>query len=339
MNATQAFLASVTPGMDIIAGVSDLPADTVGPDTLLLELAALHQTYFGKTNFAAKQRAAVAAAREAGQSLTALNIIERYSNRLRKQRDIWDLRVELCGLNVSESELERFAAQRVRDIQPPALPAPGIRLRRPKDKNWTMSITASSEDIADMAAALGKTVEEAKEFFFGKEGEEKAGRASKITNVVIPLDDLARVVEGDGEEITLRMTNGATITGARLVQALLNNIGLATLVDPVEGPVNLYRLQRFASDKQRTMALAENPLCAWPDCNQPGEESQIHHLHAWQHGGHTNPKNLCTLCPYHNGINTDNPNAPPHRGRMIRSHGSIEWQPPWAEPVKTDRSV
>ncbi|MDN6237236.1 MAG: HNH endonuclease, partial [Corynebacterium flavescens] len=45
-------------------------------------------------------------------------------------------------------------------------------------------------------------------------------------------------------------------------------------------------------------------------------------------GGETNVANLVTLCSYHNGVNEDDPNAPPRRGRLTRKGGTIVWQPP-----------
>lgn len=98
---------------------------------------------------------------------------------------------------------------------------------------------------------------------------------------------------------------------------------------PEEGPVNLYRTARVANDKQRIMAAAENPRCAWPGCNQPADLSQVHHLKAWSNGGETNMKNLVMCCAYHNGVNDDDPNAPPRRGRLERVGGRIVWRPPF----------
>ena len=95
--------------------------------------------------------------------------------------------------------------------------------------------------------------------------------------------------------------------------------------------MNLYRTSRHASDKQRLMAGAENPTCPWAECNYPADKCQIHHLQAWKHGGETNMANLSVACPYHNGVNDDDPNAPPLRGRLARVNGTIKWLPPWAE--------
>ena len=149
--------------------------------------------------------------------------------------------------------------------------------------------------------------------------------------MVLRLDELDRVVDTAGDDITLQLTNGARMTGADLVHRAFTAHGYVTLIHPVKGPVNLYRSERLASPKQRTMAAAENPTCPWPQCNYPADECQVHHLTAWRHGGETNPENLTIACPYHNGVNDDDPNAPPLRGRLARVNGTIKWLPPWAE--------
>ena len=113
------------------------------------------------------------------------------------------------------------------------------------------------------------------------------------------------------------------------------------LFHPTAGPVNLYEA-RFASDKLRTLAMAENLVCPWPDCNVPADRCQVHHIDAHKNGGHTKPSNLTMLCKYHNGINDDgdlgNPGSQkrqnkrgngkpspgkPKRGRMRRHRGKV----------------
>lgn len=324
MNITQTFVASFAPGMDIVAGAPAL-RDESGP--LVRSIVQLHDVYFGKTAFTRKQRQAVEAARDSGKSFTALEIIEKRIAGVKPAAKKWDLRLELCGIRVGEDALDKIAKKKAAEAKQATPAKEGVEVIKRAGDLWSLKVTGDSDVIADMANAVGKTLDSAKRFFFSGKA---APRSTKLTNVIITLDDLVKVLYGDGSEVTLQMTNGATITGAKLVQSLLANNGLATLVHPVDGPVNLYRLQRFASPKQRLMALAENPKCAWPGCNVAGEDCQIHHLRAWIHGGETNPSNLATLCRYHNGVNEDDPNAPPRRFRMIRRQGLIEWQPPWA---------
>ena len=149
------------------------------------------------------------------------------------------------------------------------------------------------------------------------------------TNVIVTLDEHTEVLRDDGDDIILKMTNGATMKGKDLVTALLADAGLVTLVHPYHGPANLYRLSRLANEKQRLMAMAEMPTCAWPGCSHPADRAQVHHLKAWKFGGSTNPENLTIACPYHNGVNDDDPSKP-RRGRLERVNGKIRRIPPWA---------
>lgn len=153
------------------------------------------------------------------------------------------------------------------------------------------------------------------------------------TNIIIPLDELTDILNDDGDEVLLKMTNGATMTGKDLVSRTLADEGLITLVDPYEGPINLYRTSRMANEKQRLMAMAQNPTCAWEGCNHPAETAQIHHIKAWKFGGLTNPANLATACPYHNGVNDDDPSKP-RRGRLERVNGKVRRIPPWAHTYR-----
>ena len=109
------------------------------------------------------------------------------------------------------------------------------------------------------------------------------------------------------------------------------------LVDRVKGPVELLRTQRLASEKQRIMAIGEQPTCAWDSCLCGADYAQIHHITEWRNGGETNPENLTPLCEYHNAIN-----GLPGRGRIVRENGRIKWQPPGPrnprEPVHPHRA-
>ena len=124
-------------------------------------------------------------------------------------------------------------------------------------------------------------------------------------------------------DIVVQLSNGAKITGAELIERELAEEGLVMIVDRVKGPVDLHRTQRLASDKQRIMAIGEQPTCAWDECLCGADYAQIHHITEWKDGGETNPENLTPLCKYHNAIN-----GLPGRGRIVRENGRIRWQPP-----------
>ncbi|WP_191374199.1 HNH endonuclease signature motif containing protein, partial [Corynebacterium stationis] len=114
------------------------------------------------------------------------------------------------------------------------------------------------------------------------------------------------------------------------------------LFHPTTGPVNLYEA-RFASEKLRTLAMAENLVCPWPDCNVPADRCQVHHIDAHKHGGHTKPSNLTMLCKYHNGVNDDDgprkKRKRPSRGRMRRHRGKVRLHTPSGKLVGNTHEV
>lgn len=321
----QAYLDALRPGMEIIAGAQGMSATQLealgAPDTEARMLARLAHTYFGPTKFSAKQRTA----RESTHSLPVLKIIERYAAKAANQAEAWRLREKLCALQAPASDIEKQARRLTR--RPARGPRAGARLYR-RRKAWTLAITGPSDMIADLWARLDKTkpVEQLTGLLYG--GVKAAQRPTPRTNVIVRLPEFIDVLHGTGDEITLRLTNGATMTGKDYLERVLADAGLGelfTLIHPVEGPVNLYRAQRHASSKQRLMAAAENPTCPWPECNIGADEAQIHHIHPWRLGGETNMANLTTCCGYHNGVNQDDPNAPPGRGRLDRIDGVVTW--------------
>lgn len=121
---------------------------------------------------------------------------------------------------------------------------------------------------------------------------------------------------------------GPEVTGADVVATGVGGTGLKdgdyiTLISPEQGPVNLYRVRRLASRKQRRMLEAETTRCSWPGCGRPANECQVHHLQEFAKGGETNPENMALLCAYHNGVNGQH-----GRGRMARVSGRVTWLPP-----------
>lgn len=317
------YLAAINSPMALIgecAGLSEAElVDRGFSDKEAAEFARLADTYFGRTSFSAKQRAA----RTTALPLDALKIIEVHAQKLKTQRAAWALRAELCRLNVSTSEIEKRARRRVKEERTQKR-AEGVRLTRRTDDLWTLTITAESDLVAEINNHVS-TVDDARRVF-----AEGAATSTITTNVVLTLDDMVKVTHGEND-VTLQLTNGATITGAQLAERALADAGLITLIHPVTGPVNLYHTRRLATWKQRQMAMAENPVCPWPDCHIPADECQVHHLQPWLLGGETNAENLTIACKYHNAVNDDDPNAPPWRGRLERRpHEGIVWRPPWA---------
>lgn len=329
MNTLQKFLNALGAGIDVVAGCDGMSeADLIAagaPDKTARQLLRLHDSFFGTTGMTRMQRDAVKAARERGHSLPTLEVIDRYARKAKTKALGWRMRLELCRTNADTLAMESLAKKKLKEHSASPKRTAGVKIYRRRNALWTMAITASSQVIAELNDVVDeqRPIESIRDAFF----KGAAPRKGLQTNILVPLDALAKILDGDGEEITLRMTNGATMTGAEYVNKVISGeIDLdgtyATLFHPVRGPVNLYREERSASLKQRIMAMAESPTCAWDDCMKPADECQVHHLIAWKLGGFTNPENLVMLCAYHNGINQDDPNAPPGRGRMVRVRGT-----------------
>ncbi|MGP5507358.1 HNH endonuclease signature motif containing protein [Corynebacterium flavescens] len=326
----QEYFAQLSRGVDLVAECSGLSApdlEKMGASAQdAAELISLHTIYFGPTPYTAKQRSAVCAARRNGHTLSTLQHIESFTRRITGKLDAWNLRVELCS--TPGEHVTAVARRRLREMRVPRQYTERVMLRQHPNGLATLTVTGNGLDMADAFRTIDhkRPGESFIARMLGKAGP--AARTRVTTMAVLQLEDYGTILRRERDDVLVRTTSGAVITGAQLVERACANEGLVTIISRTQGPVDLYRFERFASVKQRTMLAAEHPTCAWPGCNTPAERGQFHHLTPWKHGGETNVVNLVTLCSYHNGINDDDPNAPPRRGRLTRQGGTVVWQPP-----------
>ena len=297
------------------------------------ELAGLHQVYFGPTRFSGKQRKARHAALKQRHSLGTLTLIETYPARVKKTLDAWNLRAKLAA--TPAHRIPHVAAARLKELRAKRTAKPGVRITYREQGPNTLAITDDATTIANMRAVLESTnntdlLKAANDVFFNQaSGTKPAVR----TQVIITLNELDQIINGDGDEIQLNLTNGARMTGAEFLTHTFAEIGYATIVHPLDGPINTWRLERGANLNQRLSLHAEFHTCSRPGCNKPADYCQVHHLIPWQAGGFTNIKNLTFLCAYHNGINDDDPSRPTGRGYMYRLNTGVSFIPPWGAPI------
>jgi hypothetical protein len=116
-----------------------------------------------------------------------------------------------------------------------------------------------------------------------------------------------------GPGIDLPIDTIRTIAGrARFVPVVVNRDGAVVLQgDPVPSydqitasltrPVALDhgRSRRHASVRQRRALRAMYRGCAIPGCARHVSITEAHHIHYWEHGGHTDLANLLPLCRHH----------------------------------------
>ncbi|ACP33710.1 hypothetical protein cauri_2117 [Corynebacterium aurimucosum ATCC 700975] len=297
------------------------------------ELSQLHQVYFGPTRYTGKQRKARTAALKQRHSLGTLTLIETYVSKVKKTLDAWNLRAKLAA--TPAHRIQAVATARLKELTRKRTAKPGVRITYRTQGPNTLSITDDATTIANMRGVLESTnntdlLKAANDIFFNKaSGTKPAVR----TQVIVTLNELDQIINGEGDEIELNLTNGGRMTGTEFLTHKFAEIGYATLVHPLDGPINTWRLSRGANLNQRLSLHAESHTCSRPGCNKPADYCQVHHLIPWQAGGYTNINNLTFLCAYHNGINDDDPQRPTGRGYMYRLNTGVDFIPPWGAPI------
>lgn len=333
----------------------------------LRELESLHRVYFGRTKFSKQQRIAQEAARAGGFSLDELALIEKHLSPIDDPSTLWHLRHELLRTKGGYEDLLR----RVKEVVPKerAKPSKGARFSRSVDGMRTMTVTEEERTIADLEHALrSQTDPHSNEpissqmadafvnLMRGNADDDCSVSSSARSGVpyaaprpllLIPLDQHTRILDGDGDDVVLGLTDGTTMTGAEYLQRFHSgDAGAAgaagaygsleaALFHPTEGPVNLYEAARFPNDKMRDLLRAAMPVCPVPDCKQTADYCEFHHITPWKHGGHTNLANLTPLCRYHNRTNDDDPHIV-KRGKITTVSGTPMWQSPRGYLVPND---
>lgn len=292
------------------------------------KLHTLSKLYHGKTKHPQMRAKTLAAIADNDLPYAALAIMETRARTIRGQGAKWSFRLFMArlkyrrkrtqGLNLEEFTQAAYEEAERRSSAERA-PKNPLRITRRAASDWSLTLTGEKNAVSLLYEALRELDDPIGKFL-------NAGRVKKILRpvVVIPLAEVTTVLDGTNDETVFRCSDGITKTSRELAAAELDSEWGFALLHPVKGPVDLLRSQRFANDKQRTLAMVENPTCAWDGCRMPADECQVHHIHSWAHGGQTNMSNLATCCRYHNGINDDDPHAPTVYGRLERVDGKVQ---------------
>lgn len=319
MNALEAYAAAAARGMDIVAAATDAALASLAlPHAEVLALRSLHAAYFGRTTNSAKQARARVEAQSRGHGIGTLMRIEKHAARVKDVNKKWDLRLALC--QAPADRVDDVARRMLAKWRKPAQPREGVTRVIHANGLATLRITGRLADMQDVLGNLDKAapVQSFLDMFFGRAG---AARAELVTNVLIPLGDLATIASGLGDDLVLQLTNGGTITGLEFMQRRVREAGFATLLTPAGQAVALGRTQRFANEVQRMMLMAESAFCNWDGCHCPADECEAHHLVPWSSGGGTDLPNLTLVCPFHNGWNDDVGGA--RHGHLARIDGKV----------------
>ena len=353
MNILSAYAYVTSHGVAFLRACLDVHAYDLAAYGISVRLAKSYkrtaEAFLGAADSPRVQRETLELAESKGLSVEHLVMINRHAGKLKARGKAWALRAELVAMNGSFDEVNEFAAQRVRELSGPTPPQPGVRISRGRDGMRTMSITDDQRAVTDLektldaltaareeaAGALPRSEALRESFWQHLNSGSAMLKPAYSTVIAVGVEDAVQLMRGEGDDVVLGLSDGTTMTGAEYLRmALAGALGdeiLAGLFHPTHGPVNLYGA-RFASAKQRILAKAENLVCPWPDCAVPADRCQVHHIQAHAHGGQTEPSNLTMLCPYHNGVNDDDPRQRLRgrrtRGRVDRHFGRVRYSTP-----------
>ena len=353
-----------TSGISILRDVYDCSPHDLVSSVMSLKTARkythLATVLFGPADSPKMQRDAVALAEERELSIEYLEMVNKHAKKLKTRGAAWRLRAELIAYEGTLDEVDAHGKKRVTEEGGDKQKQRGVRVGRAIDGLRTISITDTQRRITDLEKTLDAAITNAdqprSEALLEPFWELLEGNGTGLikpeyrTVIAIGLDDFAKVSCGKGDDVIIGLSDGTTMTGAEFINAAMEgSLGdklYVGLFHPTAGPVNLYET-RFASDKLRTLAMAENLVCPWPNCNVPADRCQVHHIDAHKNGGYTKPSNLTMLCKYHNGVNDDGDPGNPgpqkrkdkrgkgkaSRGRMRRHRGKIRLHTPGGKLV------
>ena len=356
MKGQQILELFTTSGVTILRDVYECSPYDLDSGVMKLSTARkyvkLADVLFGPADSPRVQRDAVALAEQRELSIEYLEIVDKHAKKLKTRGAAWKLRAELIAYEGTLDEVDEHGKQRVTEEGGDKPKQRGVRVGRAVDGLRTISITDTQRRITDLEKTLDAAVKDDDQprskallepFWSLVEGTGTGLIKPEYRTVIaIGLDDFAKVSCGNGDDVIVALSDGTTMTGTEFINAAMEgSLGdklYVGLFHPTAGPVNLYEA-RFASDKLRTLAMSENLVCPWPDCNVPADRCQVHHIDAHKNGGHTKPSNLTMLCKYHNGVNDDGGPRKKHgpgkskpgkssRGRMRRHRGKVRLHTP-----------
>jgi hypothetical protein len=125
-------------------------------------------------------------------------------------------------------------------------------------------------------------------------------------------------------------STGQPLTAAQALK-LADEAIIVSLVRSATGAVlKLGRTQRIATRAQSWALIARDKGCSFPDCDEPPERCQRHHVIPWWLGGPTDVDNLTLLCHFHHRVFEE-------RGwSCVIVDGLPYWiAPKWLDPSQT----
>ncbi|SDW38484.1 protein of unknown function [Amycolatopsis xylanica] len=104
------------------------------------------------------------------------------------------------------------------------------------------------------------------------------------------------------ESGTVPLEGGRNITAREARRVCCEADVYVAILSGTDVPLDLSRLQRYASPGQRRALALRDQGCAFPGCRRTPRDCDAHHVIHWLNDGETKLENLCLLCPHHHQL-------------------------------------
>ncbi|WIM67127.1 hypothetical protein QP027_08325 [Corynebacterium breve] len=310
---------------------------------LVGSMHALRHVYFGPTKSTRRQRQARENAASNKLGFDRLGAIERVVRRLHDSSKDWALRLELTRFVGNHRDFrrharEKLAAYNAAGAKPESKPSLKITHHKGTTEA-TLSLRAASSSIREIeafarkhAADNGISVPDAAIAAFLKPSQSAPVYRIKV---LVTLENIRRILSGEGSDVLVQTTSGAIMTGTELMSKQLDPVAEFIGLTPMHGAISIATgntpinnrtklkaeqarrardgiapvtpaavdkaLSRHGSYKDRCLQEANQTLCAGEDCSVPVAYCELNHNVPFSKGGLSLLSNLSLLCRYHNG--------------------------------------
>ncbi len=349
MNLRQYLIASGSAAMTMLADATELAPreliDAGAEPTHLDRIVRLHNIYYGPTKSHRRQRKARGHAIEKSLGFDRLEAIEGFVDKLYDKSKSWALRHDLTRFNGNHHDFRAHAKEKLAALnvdKPKRKRETSVKVTHHEGTTKsTLTLCADSASIREIEATARATAAEHDttvaqalvDTFF-------SGTSAPIyrIKVLVTLDDVKRILSGEGADVLVQTTTGAVMTGMDLVRKKLDPIAEFIGVTPMHGAITIgtgrcivntrkelndeqhrratnqkagatpippeavaKATARHGTYKDRCLLEATQTTCAGMDCSVPAAYCEINHNVPYSRGGLSLLSNESLLCSYHNG--------------------------------------
>ena len=131
-----------------------------------------------------------------------------------------------------------------------------------------------------------------------------------------PAADTTLVMDAS-EPTVARTPGGVRLADGTTRLLCCDSVFHALVVDRAGTALHLASPARLATRAMRRAAMVRDGGCVFPDCGEPQEWTELHHVVHWSDGGPTALSNLASLCRHHHWVT--------HRKGWSMSASEDEW--------------